>query len=767
MKTHQKTWITALAVSLASAVVVQAASTLQFTATSYSVAEDAGTVTLTVQRLDDTISVVSVDYATTNGTATAGLKYTAVSGTLTFTGGETNKAIVVPILNEAFVEGTQTFQVVLSNPTGGAVLGNRTTATVRVTDNDTGVQFELGSYSVAEDAGSVLIGVLRGDDGNFPVTVDYATTNVTATAGVDYRETPGTLTFAAGETLKLLAVSILNDSLKEPNETFRLTLSNPTGGGVLGSRMTATVTIVDNDPGVSLEHPKYGVSEQEPSLTVRVLRGNDLELRPLTVDLSTADLTATGGVDYVAIRTNLAFAQGETFKTVDLLALADDLEEPTEQFQLILDNLLGAASLGTSNATVYLFDGTGLTPHRFDALTVLPGGTVELTLGGSVSQALSNDFDLYPIEVSTNLVDWKPWVTLQRTNASTNVFTWQDPDAVGTAARFYSTPVNHFITPYPKPPGPFSVGVVSRLVTDPTRRDRYAKLPGEACFMISVWYPAVAEAGKVPARLEDEALTYGTSSRRNLFRSYAQSDVPCAGVEAPYPILAYSPGGWGLRTEVAERGPYLASYGYVVVAADPIDVPSTVFPDRTVLFGRSDAVLTGSGFQDRVRDVQVVLDELARWNMGDPLFKGRLDVANVAVAGWSWGEGVAAEACRIDARCRALLSFEGYFQNAGTVLSTGLSKPILSMYAASLYDAGAATTLHNKATRDSIWFQIRSTVHESFSDYYWNDYPKGGREAAAVLNTYTLWFLDKYLKGRNDPVPDPNDYPRIFNYKQK
>jgi len=59
----------------------------------------AGTVTLTVQRTNDLSSEVSVDYATADGTATNGLKYTATNGTLAFAPGETNKTIVVPILN--------------------------------------------------------------------------------------------------------------------------------------------------------------------------------------------------------------------------------------------------------------------------------------------------------------------------------------------------------------------------------------------------------------------------------------------------------------------------------------------------------------------------------------------------------------------------------------------------------------------------------------------------------------------------------------------
>ena len=82
-------------------------STIQFTATSYTTNESAGTVTLTVQRTGDTNTEVGVDYATADGTATNGLKYTAVSGTLAFGASETNKTIVVPILNNGFVERHQ------------------------------------------------------------------------------------------------------------------------------------------------------------------------------------------------------------------------------------------------------------------------------------------------------------------------------------------------------------------------------------------------------------------------------------------------------------------------------------------------------------------------------------------------------------------------------------------------------------------------------------------------------------------------------------
>jgi hypothetical protein len=201
---------------------LQAASIIQFSATTYNVTEGMNQVEIAVQRTNDLDTVVSVDLATSNLTATAGADYLDVSARLTFLAGETNQIVAVPILNDGLVEGIETFQVLLSNPTGGAELSTRSNATVRITDNDKGLQLEFAKYQVCEDEGSVLIGVLRGDDSSFPVTVEYATADGTALAGQDYTATSGKLEFAASERLKLIRVPILNDWLKEVDETFRL-----------------------------------------------------------------------------------------------------------------------------------------------------------------------------------------------------------------------------------------------------------------------------------------------------------------------------------------------------------------------------------------------------------------------------------------------------------------------------------------------------------------------------------------------------------------
>ena len=768
MKTCKQ--VAVLAGFLACTMPGEAASTVQFTSAVYKVAENAGTVALSVRRTDDVDTVVQADYASADGTAIAGKKYVAVAGALGFAAGETNKLIVVSILNESFVEGTQTFQVILSNPAGGAVLGLLTNATVRIADNDTGLQFEFARYSVSEDAGSVLIGVLRGDDGDFPVTVDYATSDVTATAGADYQETSGPIYFAAGEKVKLFTVPIVNDSAKEANKTFRLTLGNPTGGGALGSLKTATVTIVDNDPGVQFESNQYLIQENDGALTVKVFRGNDVDLASFTADYATTNLTAKAGQDYVERSGTLAFAAGETVKTISVPIIRQ--QGGDAKFRLTLNNPSGGRILGTNRtATVTILDRTGSSAYRFDSVGVLPDGSFQLTVGGGVSTRFRPYFDLYPIEVSTNLVDWTPFVTLQRTNSTTNAFSYTDREAAHPDRRFYRTVTNQLITFTAMPTGPYPVGVVSRLLTDSTRRNRYG-ISTNGSFMVSYWYPAQAEAGRLPGALLEKQLAedpgYFDVYIDRLPRLVAHS-LPSAKASpehANYPVIIYSHGLGGTRAgNNYDKCEVLASHGYIVVSPDHADAYGTVFPDGSYLHG-TDTSKDRPAFLGRVQDLRVVLADLEHANASDPVLAGRVDVNNVGVFGFSFGGGAAAELCRTDDRCRAALLLAATWDRAEELIQVGLQKPVLGMSDPSNSDL----TLFNKATQDAIWFLISKTEHSSFSSgHLVTDPTPSAREAALTINAYLVSFFNKYLKGQDDHLLDgPSaSFPRVFNFKKK
>ncbi len=111
--------------------------TIQFSASNYNVGEGDGQVNITVTRAGDTTGAATVDYATSDGTAQQRTDYTISSGTVTFAAGETSKVFSILINDDNYVEGSETFNLTLSNPTDGVSLGSQSTATVTIVDNDT------------------------------------------------------------------------------------------------------------------------------------------------------------------------------------------------------------------------------------------------------------------------------------------------------------------------------------------------------------------------------------------------------------------------------------------------------------------------------------------------------------------------------------------------------------------------------------------------------------------------------------------------------
>jgi hypothetical protein len=191
---------------------------------------------------------VQVSYATANGTATAGADYTAVSGTLTFTPGQTSKTVSVTILGDLLDEENETFNVNLSNPQNATLSKSLGIGTIQ--DNDPLPALTINNVTITETDGApqtMLFTVNLSAASGKIVTINYATVDQTAVAGRDYTAKSGTLTFAPGQTSKTISITILNDLLAESTETFAVKLSGPVNA-TLGVTQ-GLGTILDNDPG--------------------------------------------------------------------------------------------------------------------------------------------------------------------------------------------------------------------------------------------------------------------------------------------------------------------------------------------------------------------------------------------------------------------------------------------------------------------------------------------------------------------------------------
>jgi hypothetical protein len=111
-------------------------STAQFNSGTFSVDEGAGSATITVTRSGDTSGASTVDVATSDGTALQRTDYIVANGTLSFAANQTSNTFTVLIVDDVYVEGNETLNLTLSNPTGGAALGSPSIAVLRITDND-------------------------------------------------------------------------------------------------------------------------------------------------------------------------------------------------------------------------------------------------------------------------------------------------------------------------------------------------------------------------------------------------------------------------------------------------------------------------------------------------------------------------------------------------------------------------------------------------------------------------------------------------------
>jgi uncharacterized repeat protein (TIGR01451 family) len=182
------------------------------------------------------------------------------------------------------------------------------------------------------------------------VTVAYATSDGTAVAPADYNSASGVISFNPGQTSKTITVAVKGDTLSEADESYFVTLSNPTNAMLANAE--GECTIIDNDPlpalsinNVSVVEGSSGTTNAVFNVTLSPASGQDV-----TVDFQTTDGTAVAGTDYLGINGTLLFSPGETNKTIPVPINGDSLNESNETFFL---NLLNpdSATLGLNQGT--------------------------------------------------------------------------------------------------------------------------------------------------------------------------------------------------------------------------------------------------------------------------------------------------------------------------------------------------------------------------------------------------------------------------------
>ncbi len=322
---------------------------LTFSTAAYEVTEKQGRATISVVRTGATGQAVTVHYATSPGSATAGVDYTTTAGTLSFAAGQTAKTFSVPIQTDSLYESDETVNLLLSSPTGGAELKLPTAAVLTIHNSTPSptVSFKQASNSGPESQPASLT-VTQSANSALPTTVSYTVTGGTAVTGIDFTlPADTTLTFNPGQTNAVLPITILNDGTVHPNRTLQLTLANPINA-TLGKITTETYTIINNNPLPTVSFARTSNSGSEATRATVAVTLSANSAFPVTINYAVTGGTATPGVDFKLLPGTLTFSPGQTLLSIPIPITNDNLYENNETIELTLsapsNALLGSAS---------------------------------------------------------------------------------------------------------------------------------------------------------------------------------------------------------------------------------------------------------------------------------------------------------------------------------------------------------------------------------------------------------------------------------------
>jgi hypothetical protein len=257
--------------------------------------------TLIVTLSAPALGTTTINFATLADTganpATAGEDYTAATGTVTFAAGESEKTFTIPLLGDQVLEPDETFRVILSTPLGATIADGE--ALVTIQNDDTPPQITIANTTVVEPAAgtaNAVFMVTLSTPLTSAVLVDFATINGSALEPTDYTTTAGTLTFAPGETSRMIVVPVLADAETEGTEQFSLLLANPRGAQFPGGAPTQMATATITEPTAARVILRLEARDAQGQVQTAFEPGDEIHLRAYVTDASAGDPDDQDGV---------------------------------------------------------------------------------------------------------------------------------------------------------------------------------------------------------------------------------------------------------------------------------------------------------------------------------------------------------------------------------------------------------------------------------------------------------------------------------------
>lgn len=350
------------------------------------------TLTFRVNRSGDTTQTGTVSWALepsgANGVDAGDFGGALPSGTLTFPRGVATLLVTIPIATDTAIEADEGFTVRLSAPSvGSQIIIGEANGQLRNDDAMIALHPHADIAEGSNGTRQLLITVERSGDTRTTHTVDYALSAGSVGAAASAADfaggtfPSGTLTFAAGETTKTIAIDLVADAVLEADESFDVTLSNPGAGVVLAAATTSVVVLNDDDEvAIAADAPaaNEGAGGATTTMTFTVTRAGDTTkstaLDWSVIGSSGAAADAADFVSGVLPSGSITFAAGETTRTISIDVLGDDTLEPTEGYTLQLSNAPVGTVVTTSDAVVQITNDDTALAISASSTNILEGG---------------------------------------------------------------------------------------------------------------------------------------------------------------------------------------------------------------------------------------------------------------------------------------------------------------------------------------------------------------------------------------------------------
>lgn len=258
------------------------------------------------------------------------------------------------------------------------------------------IEFSLANSKVDENEETLDIHIRLNYKSDSDVEVNYLSTNITADDSqipvADYNSLSGRFTLPAGDTSGVITATIGNDAIGETDETFSITLSNPSLGTNLGAKTIHTVTIQDDDNTRKVQFKADSLSGSEATTPVDIMLHltENNPTNPVAVDyeLLITGTAAGSGQDYsiIAETGTVNFAVGDTLESIPTITINNDgYFENDETIIVQISNPVNA-NLGDKTICTYTITDNDLTPEVNYGVTSASGAEsyspvqLELTL---------------------------------------------------------------------------------------------------------------------------------------------------------------------------------------------------------------------------------------------------------------------------------------------------------------------------------------------------------------------------------------------------